>query len=98
MVSVVGIGIVVSVTSVPLTVPGVSSFKNVNPGAPRAVLAVAALLDPVPPLEIGSGVVADRVVNAPAAGVVAPMAVPSIVPPVIATAFAFCVAIAPSPA
>ena len=38
---------------------------------------------PVPPLVTGNGVVADNVVNAPAAGVVPPMAVLLIVPPEI---------------
>jgi hypothetical protein len=42
-------------------------------------------------------VVAVTVVNAPVDVVVAPMDVPSIVPPVIATALAFCVDIVPKP-
>ena len=37
------------------------------------------------------------VVNLPVLGVVAPIGVPSIAPPVMATLFAFCVAIVPNP-
>ena len=42
-------------------------------------------------------VVAVTVVNLPVDAVVAPIDVPSIVPPVIATALAFCVDIVPKP-
>ena len=45
-------------------------------------------------VEVG---VADRVVKAPVEAVDAPTVVPSIVPPEIATALAFCVAIVPRP-
>ena len=41
--------------------------------------------------------VAPRVVNAPVEGVVAPIDVPLIVPPVIVTELAFCVDIVPRP-
>ena len=40
---------------------------------------------------------AEKFVNAPVEGVVAPIAVPSTVPPVIETLLAFCVDIVPSP-
>jgi hypothetical protein len=48
----------------------------------------------VPKLEVP---LADKLVNAAELGVVAPNVVPLMVPPVMATAEAFCVAIVPKP-
>jgi len=63
----------------------------------KLACAAGADIAAVPPELSAIGVVAVNVVNAPAAGAVSPIAVPSIAPPVIATLLAFWDAIVPSP-
>jgi|SRR6266404_446551 len=70
---------------VPVAAPilGVVNDGETKPDPPIAVNAEDAVVDPVPPLVIGNAVVADKVVNAPVDGVVAPIAVLFIDPPAI---------------
>ena len=90
----------------------VMSLFAPDDAALRLARAPEAVVAPVPPYRTATGVpfhvplaivakfdVLDalRPVNAPELGVDRPIGVPSIVPPVMATVLAFCVAIVPRP-